>query len=252
MPIPEKRGDRSKKKIVQDKLLGLIKGADLQPGDKLPSERELAQNLCVSRNILREAMNSLSFLGLIEIRERQGAFVGKPEKESMESVKDLQILPADFIPMQMEVRLIISVPAARLAALRRTREDLRKLWACYENFSNCPYETPEEQAQNGKWEALLHHLVTEAAHNALLSRLNEGINALVERNNALVHPYTLLEAGWFDHIRDQHYRIIKAIEEKRHEDAGRVLEEHLLDSVQVIKEKHPDLIANLPTPYWDL
>ncbi|MFA0889841.1 MAG: FadR/GntR family transcriptional regulator [Synergistales bacterium] len=249
----ESREKESKKKIVQDKLLELIRGGGYSYGDRLPSERDLAQSLTVSRNILREAVAALNLMGVVEIRERQGTFVRDIEEGNLQQgIQSLQILPSDFILMQVEVRLIISVPAAELAAMRRTDDDLRKLWGCFEAFSTCPYETPEDQAQQGKWESLLHHLVTEAAHNPLLSRLNEGIDVLVERNNALMHPYNLREAGWIDHITDQHRRIIEAIEGRNHKEAGSILREHLVEAVTLLLGKHPELKSNLANPYWEL
>jgi GntR family transcriptional repressor for pyruvate dehydrogenase complex len=249
----ENREKESKKKIVQDKLLELIRGGGYSSGDRLPSERDLAQSLTVSRNILREAVAALNLMGVVEIRERQGTFVRDIEEGNLQQgIQSLQILPSDFILLQVEVRLIISVPAAELAAMRRTDDDLRKLWGCFEAFSTCPYETPEDQAQQGKWESLLHHLVTEAAHNPLLSRLNEGIDVLVERNNALMHPYNLREAGWIDHITDQHRRIIEAIEGRNHKEAGSILREHLVEAVTLLLGKHPELKSNLANPYWEL
>ena len=247
------REKESKKRIAQDKLLELICGGGYVSGDRLPSERELARRLTVSRNILREAVAALNLMGVVEIRERQGAFVKNlQEGDLQQGIQSLQIMPSDFILLQMEVRLIISVPAAELAALRRTEDDLRKLWSCFEAFSTCPYETPEDLAQNGKWEALLHHLVTEAAHNPLLSRLNEGIDLLVERNNTLMHPYNIRETGWIEHITDQHRRIIQAIEERNHKEAGSVLREHLVDAVTLLLGRHPELKSNLSNPYWEL
>lgn len=247
------REKESKKRIAQDKLLELIRGGGYVSGDRLPSERELARRLTVSRNILREAVAALNLMGVVEIRERQGAFVKNlQEGDLQQGIQSLQIMPSDFILLQMEVRLIISVPAAELAALRRTEDDLRKLWSCFEAFSTCPYETPEDLAQNGKWEALLHHLVTEAAHNPLLSRLNEGIDLLVERNNTLMHPYNIRETGWIEHITDQHRRIIQAIEERNHKEAGSVLREHLVDAVTLLLGRHPELKSNLSNPYWEL
>lgn len=247
------REKESKKKIAQDKLLELVRGGSYSTGDRLPSERELAQRLTVSRNILREAVAALNLMGVVEIRERQGTFVKNLQEGNLQQgIQSLQIIPSDFILLQMEVRLIISVPAAELAALRRTEDDLRKLWSCFEAFSTCPYDTPEDLAQNGKWEALLHHLVTEAAHNPLLSRLNEGIDLLVERNNTLMHPYNIRETGWIEHITDQHRRIIQAIEERNHKEAGAVLREHLVDAVTLLLGRHPELKSNLSNPYWEL
>ena len=253
MASPEANEKGSKKKTVQDKLLELVRGGSYRSGDKLPSERDLAEGLGVSRNILREAVTALSLMGVLDVRERQGTFVSNLQEGNLQQgIQSLQIMPSEFIPFQMEVRLIISVPAAELAALRRSDDDLRKLRGCFEAFSTCPCNTPEEQAQNGKWEALLHHLVMEAAHNPLLSRLNEGIDLLVERNNALMHPYNLMEKGWIEHITDQHRGIIEAIEGRRHKEAGAILREHLLDAVNLLLDRHPELKTNLPNPYWEL
>lgn len=65
----------SKKKIVQDKLRELVSSGPFNEGDKLPSERELAQMLDVSRNVLREAVISMVAEGSLEVRERQGTFI---------------------------------------------------------------------------------------------------------------------------------------------------------------------------------
>ena len=244
----------SKKEIIQNKIIELIQYDHYKQGDKLPSERELAQLLNVSRNVLREAVVSLVSIGAIEVRDRQGIFV-KNNKDigALEALNSMQMLPADFVSYQLEVRLIISVPAAKLAAQRRTDNDLRKLHDCYDNFVNCPYTTEEEQFENGKWEALLHHLVAEAAHNPILSRVNEGINALVERNNMLIHPNLLHdESGWMKHIQEQHSLIIRAIEEKNSSVAGEITQQHMIESYQIMKERHPQFTTDLSNPYWTL
>lgn len=243
---------KGKKELIQDKLLSLIKEEKLGEGDKLPSERELAQELGVSRNILREAIVSLSATGILEVRERQGIFVKNSYQDSsLEILKSLQMLPADFVSYQMEVRMIISVPATELAALRRTEDDLRKIHECFDSFVSCPFTTKEEQERNGKWEALLHRLVNDAAHNPILSRINESINKLVESNNSLVHHHILHEPGWIEHIQKQHRMIIQALEEKNSTVAGNVLKEHLIESVNMIKEKYPNLISEIKHPYWE-
>ena len=242
-----------KKDLVHEKLLSLIKEEKLKQGDKLPSERELSQELGVSRNVLREVIVSLSATGILEVRERQGIFVKNTyEDSSLEILKSLQMLPADFVSYQMEVRMIISVPATELAALRRTEEDMQKILECFDSFISCPFSTKEEQERNGKWEALLHRLVTDAAHNPILSRINESINQLVESNNSLVHHHILHEPGWIEHIQEQHREIIRALEDKNPKLAGAVLKEHLVESVTMIKEKYPNLISEIKYPYWTL
>lgn len=241
----------SKKEIIQNKIIEMIRDNHYEQGEKLPSERDLAQGLNVSRNVLREAIASLASIGIVEVRGRQGIFI--KETNALEALSSLQMLPTDFFSYQLEVRLIISVPAAKLAAQRRTDEDLRKLWQCYASFLNCPYATPEQQQESGKWEALIHHLVTEAAHNPIMSRINESINTLVERNNMLIHPDLLHdESGWMEHIQQQHKIIIRAIEEKDSNKAGNITQEHMIESYEIMKKRHPEFTTTLTNPYWTL
>ena len=243
----------SKKTIVKDALKELIRSQNYSEGDRLPSERDLAAYLKVSRNVLREAVISLAAEGIFEIRERQGIFLkGFKSFGLVDALQNLQLLPADFVSYQLEVRMIIEVPAAGLAAMRRTEDDLRKLRECFESFCACPWGTHEEQVQNGRWEALLHHLITEAAHNPLISRLNESINGLVERNNMLVHPDMLAEEGWLEHIRGQHREIISAIEKQDPSLAQVMLKKHFLDSATVMQRNHPELITEIRFPYWSI
>ena len=240
----------SKKKATFDQLLELISNGNFKEGEKLPSERDLAQILNVSRNVLRESIVELTAKGLIEVRERQGIYVRKIDQDgTIDTLKNMQLIPGDFELYQLEVRIVISVPAARLAAQRRTEDDIRKLNECYDNFIRCPFSTPEEVEQNGRWEALLHHLVTEAAHNPILSRINESVNALVEKNNSLVHPNLMNEKGWIEHIQKQHRTIIDAIANNDPKLAGDTLRDHLVQSFQKIAGINPKLLKDAKYQY---
>lgn len=221
-------------------------------GGRLPSERELAARLGVGRNVVREAMISLATAGVIEKRERLGVFVVPTAPDDiMGNLRQLQLPPAEFMPMQLEVRMMICVPAVELAAERRTDEDLKKLWDCYEAFIQSPYGTPEEETAGAKWEALLHHLETEAAHNPLLSRINESIEALVERNNSFMHHHIMERVeGWLDHIKTQHRTIIGAIEERNPRLAGDTLRTHLVESYELIKKNYPHYLTSSVKLYW--
>lgn len=245
-----KEGSVSKKQLIQNKIVELIQGSKMSQGDKLPSERELARLMGVSRNVLREAIVTLSNLEIIEVRERQGIFVKKKDGIDInDTLNNLQALPADLVTYQMEARIIISVPAARLAAVRRTEDDLKKMWECFDNFINCSYATEDEKLQNSKWEALLHYLVVEAAHNPVISRINESINAFVEKNNLIVHPDFTNEVGWMDHIQGQHREIITAIEERDPVVAGDVLKRHLLESISLMEKNYPQITGRFSHHY---
>lgn len=242
---------KSKKDLTKDKILELIRKGGYSNGDKLPSERELAESFGISRNLLRESVAYLANNGIIEVRERQGLFVSRMYNEMpLDMLSSLCLPPTDFVSYHTEIRMIISIPAAELAAQRRTREDINKLWECYESFLNCPYGTHEEQMKSGEWDALIHQLVIESAHNPILSRISESINELSKRNISFLHQYALLHSGWIEHVYEQHYKIIKSIENCDSKVAGEITREHLVETILITKEKYPNSVKDIPSPYW--
>lgn len=246
----------SKKDSVIAALIQLAGEKQYKEGNRFPPERELAKRLSVGRNVVREAMISLEAMGIIEKKERHGVFV-RPSaanaEEVMYNLQHMQVPPVEFMPMQMEVRMMICVPAVELAAARRTEEDIEKLWGCYEEFANTSYSTPEEEMANARWETLLHHLETEAAHNPLLSRISESIGSLIDRNNAFVHHHVIVrDAGWFEHIREQHRQIIEAVENRNSCIAGKILREHFIESYEAIKKYYPQYLAGGREVYWEI
>ena len=245
-----------KRESILAALTELTSKEEYKAGKRLPPERLLAKEFGVSRNVLREAMISLEAMGIIEKKERLGVFVKSANtNEILQNLQHIQMPPVEFMPMQMEVRMMICVPAVELAAVRRTDEDLDKLWNCYEEFSKSfPSAATafEAEMSSAKWEALLHHIETEAAHNPLLSRINESIAGLVERNNAFVHrQLTVRDENWFEHIRSQHRKIIAAIESNNPKLAGKTLREHFVDSYNAMKENYPQYLLDKSQIYWE-
>lgn len=249
-------GKDGKKESVLAALAELTNKEEYKAGERLPPERLLAKELGVSRNVLREAMISLEAMGIIEKKERLGVFVKSSNtNEILQNLQYIQMPPVELMPMQMEVRMMICVPAVELAAVRRTDEDLDKLWHCYEEFSKSYPSSAsafEAEMASAKWDALLHHLETEAAHNSLLSRINESIAGLVERNNTFVHrQLTTRDENWFEHIRSQHRKIIAAIESNNPKLAGKTLKEHFMDSYDSMKKNYPQYLLDRSQIYWE-
>ena len=242
-----------KKETIINALLELTRDDEYRNGNRLPPERELARRLNVGRNILREAMVSLEAMGIIEKRERQGIFVKSSETdEIMQDLRRIQLHPIELMQMQMEVRMMLCVQAVSLAALRRSEEDVEKLWKCYEEFSKSADDLMESETASAKWEALLHHLETEAAHNVLISRINENIAGLVERNNIFVHQKLVnKDEKWLDHIRVQHRTIISAIENHNAGLASQTLKEHFIESYDSMKKNYPDYIFDKRPILWE-
>jgi GntR family transcriptional regulator, transcriptional repressor for pyruvate dehydrogenase complex len=120
---------------IMDQVVQQIQQGDLKPGDRLPSERQLIEMLGVSRSSVREALQGLTVMGLVETRPGQGTFITSrrvlPNTASPTLSVDLQ---REMLRQYFETRRAIECPITRLAAIRRTADEaihLRRLMDIY-------------------------------------------------------------------------------------------------------------------------
>jgi GntR family transcriptional regulator, transcriptional repressor for pyruvate dehydrogenase complex len=147
-----------------------ILSGELSPGDRLPAESALSAHYQVSRNTVREALRSLASQGLIAIKRgvTGGAFVAtlSPAQVSDALQMSLTVL-ADrehvSVPQLLEVREILEVPAAELAALRRTDDDLISIHETLFDQTSMPPAQVFAASQE------FHARLVRAAHNPLLA-----------------------------------------------------------------------------------
>ena len=218
----------TKREIVIKKILDDIKNGTFSPGQQLPPERKLAQQMGVSRVLLREAVVALETLGVLEVKKRLGIFVKtQPHLNFSENIRFMPFWPADFIPKLMEIRLIIDVNAAKLAAIRRTDDDLQKMKSCLAGLESLNPRTEEEIKAHARYEFLFHTLIVEAAHNTILSRIYEGIVSLVEKNNEILHQNFIKDVEWQNRILHHHRKTIRAIENKDQKTSASSMEQHI-------------------------
>lgn len=153
--------------VAQQRLLDMILHGELSPGDQLLPEREMAKALGVSRPSVRQALSSLASMGLMEITPR-GSYVTTPDL----SVVLLPVLVAmvrssDTYREFFEFRVLLEVEAARLAAERRTAQDLQRLEACVRGM--------EEAVTAGQsmleCDFQFHLALGAASHNKLVNQM---------------------------------------------------------------------------------
>ena len=116
---------------VQDLIIKgikeLINYKNLEPGDKLPSERMLSEKFVVSRSNVREAIQKLEFYGLLKSIPQSGTFVANIGVIAMNGmIEDILRLEESDFKSLVETRILLELKTVRLAALRRTEEDLVK------------------------------------------------------------------------------------------------------------------------------
>src|SRR6266568_1625751 len=119
---------RPQYEIVAEKIVEFISNAGLQPGDRLPTEQKLGEQLGVSRGIVREAIKSLTATGLVAARKGVGVYVaGKPHLIAMPTLHLSMTVDPEHIQALFNFRCMQEMLTARLATERITLAELRDL-----------------------------------------------------------------------------------------------------------------------------
>ena len=104
-----------------------IEQRQLRPGDKLPSEKQLCAQFSVSRSVVREAVSQLKSEGLVSSHQGRGVFVNERGKRQSFRLDPTQLNDEEDLAYVLELLITIEVAATRLAAIRRTPEDLKRI-----------------------------------------------------------------------------------------------------------------------------
>jgi DNA-binding FadR family transcriptional regulator len=162
-------------------LRELVSSGALRPGDKLPSERELASRLGVSRPTLREAVRGLVIMGLLETRHGAGTFVVRtapPDGDAFTVTIDLEGAPIQEL---FEIRLLLEPSVTERAAARITDDDLVELRAKLEGME----AAVGDAATFGLVDAEFHRLIHLAARSGTMLSLLDGIADLSLRGRTI-------------------------------------------------------------------
>ena len=153
-------------KDIISKIRDLINFKNLEPGDKLPSERMLSEKFEVSRSNVREAIQKLEFYGLLKSIPQSGTFVANIGVIAMNGmIEDILRLEEPEFKSLVETRILLELKTARLAALRRTDEDLAQIKDALEAYKN-KVINGEDAVQ----EDLLFHLaIAKASGNSTMN-----------------------------------------------------------------------------------
>ena len=188
---------------VIDQLRDAVRQGEWPVGNRIPTEPELATTLGVGRNTIREAVRALSHSGLLEVRQGDGTYV----RATSEVSGAIRRLCGEELREVLQVRRMLEVEAARLAATDRTDEELANLRALHTQRDKAQAES--RFADFVQTDADFHLAVVACAHNTLLTELYRG---LTEAITASVAATTHQELGPAEHI--EHRGIIDAIADR--------------------------------------
>jgi GntR family transcriptional repressor for pyruvate dehydrogenase complex len=210
---------------VASMMLDTILSRRLRPGDRLPSERELGEQFGVSRTVVREAVRALVAKGVIEVRSGSGLRVAAVDASTVRESMSLFLHGAtlDYEKVH-EVRKMLEVHIAGLAAERATEDDLTKLRNACESMEAVIDDVEEASVRDLEF----HRVIARATHNELYLVLMDSTGeALIEvrREN--------LAAGSANETLHLHRRILDRIVAHDVEGAREAMTQHL-DNVEEI------------------
>ena len=225
--------------VVSERLLAAIREAHLPPGAKLPSERELGDQFGVSRTVIREAVRDLAARGILEVRSGSGATVSRVDSSTVSDAITLFLRRKGLLdPRKIhEVRETIELQTVRLAAQRGTDEHIAEIRRVHQHLTEV--QSDHEEASLADVE--FHRAIAKATENELFLMLVDSLSdVMVDVRRATAGREGRIQTGI-----EQHEKIIEALERRDVEGAVSAMQEHLLDSLEVLAASGTD---GLPMP----
>lgn len=169
---------------VIDSIRKLINYKNLEPNEKLPSERILAERFGVSRSVLREAIQKLEFYGLLKSIPQSGTFVANIGPVALNGIiEDILDLENPDFKSLVETRILLELKTVKLAALRRTESDLERIKEALDAF-----EAKVLNNENAVQEDLLFHLaIAKACKNSTMNTFMLSITPEIITNFTKYH-----------------------------------------------------------------
>ncbi len=186
-------------RITETIKQALIRGA-LRPGQRLPSEPELAKQLGVGRSAVREAMKVMEALGVVHIRHGSGTFVAdKPSDAMLSPLVFAVMLESDMTVEFFELRLSQQLGACTLAAQNARAEDWARLEAAAKALEDYALEPSFDTEMMTQLDLNFHYTILDATHNPLIIKIGRTVEELFFTSihntlTALGQPQTAIES----------------------------------------------------------
>ena len=218
--------------VIVDQIKLLIRDGRLQPGDRLPSERELCQRFGVSRVTVREALRVLEAGGLLAIRvgAHGGAFLTSPTTERLsEGLADLISVSTITAANVTEARIIVELGILPLAVERATSDDVAALFAMVDEAKSAL----DAGAYTIEMSAAFHIRVAECTHNPAIAMLVQSFHGPLLMSLAEAHQ----NAPMGDRGVGEHRKLAQAIKDRDLDTARKIATTHLDRTAQRVRRE---------------
>lgn len=224
--------------LISEEIEKMVVRQEFKPGDRLPSENELAQRLGVGRSTVREAIKALVSRNILEVHRGSGTFVCEQtglvqDPLGLRFQPDKKRLGLDLC----EVRLMIEPEIAALAAQKATEEEILQMQELCEAIE----EKVRRNENYGQLDQQLHTLWAECSRNSIMPNLvpifNQAIPLFIDITRRTLQIQSL----------QTHQAVVAAIRARDPEAARRAMHAHLEDNRRII-EALPEALLFSPAP----
>jgi len=208
----------------------LILDGTLQPGDKLPSERDLAERFDVSRSAIREAIRALELKGFVEPRPGEGTLVRTPTFDSLlNPLASLLGQKRELVAELLDVREMLEPPLAARAARHALPEDLAHL----EDILRRQAERVSRQELAIEEDSEFHYTIARAARNSVILKVLDMFMDVLRESR----ERSLQVEGRREKSLAGHRRIFNAIKRRDPDAAEVAMLEHLQEIETIVLKK---------------
>jgi DNA-binding FadR family transcriptional regulator len=213
--------------LVASSISREIAQGRLKPGDQLPTEQGLAATFGVSRNVVREAIARLRSEGLVWSQQGRGAFVTHATPATILTIDQDALRSGDAFESLFEMRRILEVQAAGLAALRRVPEDIERMREALAIMGSAPYGS----VQWLKTDLGFHVAVANATRNGYIVQILGVVSERIRESILAAGNQTPSEA-MAQATLAEHGSILAAIEEGDARQAEEAMRQHLFGAAR--------------------
>ncbi|WP_024615802.1 FadR/GntR family transcriptional regulator [Clostridium sp. Ade.TY] len=213
---------------VVERIKNMVENGELKMGEKLPTERAMAEELNVSRASIREAIRSLEVIGLVECKQGAGNYIRKDfSKILLEPLSMMFMLKQGSAMDIYELREVLELSTIMLSAKRISKEDLEKLKNLIKMFKESDIES-----NNVIIDKEFHYTIVRAANNQLITNLLNVVSQLMDKFITDLRKNILESNENKEKLLELHEKIYFALEEKDDYKAYTALKDHF----KLIKE----------------
>lgn len=205
-----------------NQLLGMIRSGTWRVGDALPSEKELAESLDVGRSTVREALQNLVALNVVESSAGHRTIIKSPTPAELFRTDVIGFLINDVLAEELlEARVMIEPDCVRFAAERASEEDLDRIEKLLEE-----HEAQHEQDKPvSEYGARFHILLAEASHNRVAASFMSSILHIMQERGRRIDAIPNARRKEID----DHRMIFKLVKARRASEASAAMRVHILE-----------------------